>query len=276
MKMCRVALVLVLLLTGCAGENGITERGDYRVDTRHAAQNVYPRVRVLVMHYTAETFDRSLTVLTGKNVSVHYLIPERPPVHGGKPLVWQLAAEDKLTWHAGASFWRGTSRINDVSVGIELENPGYRSVGSDKQFYPFSDRQIQALVRLSRDIIQRNGIAPQNVVGHADIAPQRKDDPGPEFPWQALAQAGIGAWPDAQRVTFYLNGRAPGQPVAPHLLLDLLARYGYDITPQMTPEQSRRVISAFQMHFRPARYDGTADAQSLAIAEALLEKYGQG
>lgn len=269
-------LLLALLLAGCASEKGVVDRGDYRVDTNHPAQNAYSRARILVIHYTADDFAGSLTTLTGRDVSSHYLIPEIPPQRGGKPLVWALVPEDKLAWHAGVSYWRGSTRINDVSIGIELENQGYRIIGGDKRFYPFADEQIQALVRLARDVIQRHGIAPQNVVAHSDIAPQRKDDPGPLFPWQALAQAGIGAWPDPARVAFYLNGRPPMQPVDQASLLDLLARYGYEVTPQMTARQRERVISAFQMHFRPARYDGVADAQTQAIAEALLEKYGQG
>lgn len=269
-------LLLALLLAGCASEKGVVDRGDYRIDTNHPAQNAYSRARILVIHYTADDFAGSLTTLTGRDVSSHYLIPEIPPQRGGKPLVWALVPEDKLAWHAGVSYWRGSTRINDVSIGIELENQGYRVIGGDKRFYPFADEQLQALVRLARDVIQRHGIAPQNVVAHSDIAPQRKDDPGPLFPWQALAQAGIGAWPDPARVAFYLNGRPPMQPVDQASLLDLLARYGYEVTPQMTARQRERVISAFQMHFRPARYDGVADAQTQAIAEALLEKYGQG
>ncbi|NDJ58310.1 N-acetylmuramoyl-L-alanine amidase [Enterobacteriaceae bacterium 4M9] len=272
----RLWLLLTLLLVGCAGEKGVVERGDYRVDTNHPAQSAYSRARILVIHYTAGEFASSLATLVGHDVSAHYLIPEAPPERGGKPLVWELVAEDKLAWHAGVSYWRGSTRINDVSIGIELENQGYSVVGGEKRFYPFADAQIQALVRVARDVIRRNGIAPQNVVAHADIAPQRKDDPGPLFPWQALAQAGIGAWPDPARVAFYLNGRAPSQPVDQASLLDLLARYGYEVSAQMTARQQQRVIAAFQMHFRPARYDGVADAQTQAIAEALLEKYGQG
>lgn len=95
-------------------------------------------------------------------------------------------------------------------------------------------------------------------------------------PWQQLAQQGIGAWPDEQRVAFYLNGRPASEPVDPEIVLDLLSRYGYQVTPEMTPAQKKRVIIAFQMHFRPQRWDGVADAQTEAIAEALLEKYGQG
>lgn len=129
---------------------------------------------------------------------------------------------------------------------------------------------------MAKDIIARYDIKPQNVVAHADIAPQRKDDPGPLFPWQALAVQGIGAWPDAQRVAFYLAGRAPHSPVETASLLDLLSRYGYEVKPEMAPREQQRVIMAFQMHFRPTLWNGVADAETQAIAEALLEKYGQG
>ncbi|ELY5816035.1 N-acetylmuramoyl-L-alanine amidase [Cronobacter turicensis] len=269
-------LLLAALLAGCAGEKGIVDRGDYQVDTRRAAQAAYPRIKVLVIHYTADDFDTSLATLTDRHVSSHYLIPANPPQKSGKPVIWQLVPERELAWHAGVSFWRGATRLNDTSVGIELENYGYRKIDGQKQYFPFSPPQIAVLSHLARDIIRRYQIAPQNVVAHADIAPQRKDDPGPLFPWRALAAQGIGAWPDEQRVAFYLAGRNPDTPVDETTLLDLLARYGYEVTPQMGEAQRKRVIQAFQMHFRPARYDGLPDSQSEAIAEALLEKYGQG
>jgi N-acetylmuramoyl-L-alanine amidase len=269
-------IALALLLTGCASEKGVVDKAGYQLDTRHQAQAAYPRIKVLVIHYTADDFDASLATLTDKHVSSHYLIPARPPLHKGKPRIWQLVPEQDLAWHAGVSFWRGATRINDTSIGIELENRGWQKIAGSKRFTPFEPQQIAALVPLAKNIIYSYNILPQNVVAHSDIAPQRKDDPGPLFPWQALAQQGIGAWPDENRVAFYLNGRDPATPVDPAQLLDLLSRYGYEVKPEMTPAQKKRVIVAFQMHFRPERWDGVADAQSLAIAEALLEKYGQG
>ncbi|MGE4387521.1 MAG: N-acetylmuramoyl-L-alanine amidase [Citrobacter sp.] len=265
-----------LLLTGCAGEKGIVDKDGYQLDTRHQAQAAYPRIKVLVIHYTADDFDSSLATLTDKNVSSHYLIPSVPPLHRGKPRIWQLVPEQDLAWHAGISFWRGATRINDTSIGIELENRGWQKSAGDKYFAPFEPAQIQALIPLAKDIIARYDIKPQNVVAHADIAPQRKDDPGPLFPWRALAAQGIGAWPDAQRVNFYLAGRAPHTPVEMASLLDLLSRYGYGVKPEMTAREQQRVVMAFQMHFRPTLWNGVADAETQAIAEALLEKYGQG
>ncbi|WP_312311558.1 N-acetylmuramoyl-L-alanine amidase [Atlantibacter sp.] len=276
MKKRVLPFMLALLLAGCAGEKGIVDRGDYQVDLRRPAVAAYPRVKVLVIHYTADDFDSSLATLTDRNVSAHYLVPDNPPVRNGKPVIWQLVPEQELAWHAGISFWRGTNRINDTSIGIELENRGWQREGGQKRFSPFNPAQIEVLAKLARDIISRYNIQPENVVAHADIAPQRKDDPGPLFPWAALAKQGIGAWPDPARVNFWLMGRRPDEPVDSGALLTLLGRYGYEVTPDMTPAQQKRVIEAFQMHFRPARYDGVADAQTEAIAEALLEKYGQG
>ncbi|HCP4832542.1 TPA: N-acetylmuramoyl-L-alanine amidase AmiD [Escherichia coli] len=264
-----------LLLAGCAGEKGIVEKEGYQLDTRRQAQAAYPRIKVLVIHYTADDFDSSQATLTDKQVSSHYLVPAVPPRYNGKPRIWQLVPEQELAWHAGISAWRGATRLNDTSIGIELENRGWQKSAGVKYFAPFEPAQIQALIPLAKDIIARYHIKPENVVAHADIAPQRKDDPGPLFPWQQLAQQGIGAWPDAQRVNFYLAGRAPHTPVDTASLLELLARYGYDVKPDMTPREQRRVIMAFQMHFRPTLYNGEADAETQAIAEALLEKYGQ-
>lgn len=270
-----LVLLIALLLVSCASNKGIIDKGSYKIDTRQPAQAAYPRIKVLVIHYTVDDFHGSLSMLTDKNVSAHYLIPDAPPLSGGKPVIWRLVPESELAWHAGVSFWRGASRINDTSIGIELENKGYILQGNVKQFYPFSAPQIAVLETLAKEIIDRYHIAPQNVVAHADIAPQRKVDPGPLFPWQQLAQKGIGAWPEAARVAFYLNGRDPFEPAETAGLLDLLSRYGYQLEPGMTEAEQRRVISAFQMHFRPALYNGIADAQTQAIAEALLEKYAQ-
>lgn len=276
MKRSLSTLLLAILLAGCASEEGIVDKGAYELDTRHQAQAAYPRIKVLVIHYTADDFDTSLATLTDKNVSSHYLIPAKPPAPQGKPRIWQLVPESELAWHAGISFWRGTNRINDTSVGIELENRGWRKTGDVKTFTPFEPGQIAALIPLARDIIARYDIKPQNVVAHSDIAPQRKDDPGPLFPWRELAQQDIGAWPDPARVDFYINGRPHYQQVDTAALLDLLARYGYEVPENSTPEQQKRIIMVFQMHFRPQLWNGVADVETMAIAEALLEKYGQG
>ncbi|WP_075181216.1 N-acetylmuramoyl-L-alanine amidase [Pantoea sp. 1.19] len=263
--------LLALLLVGCSSP-GLEQRPGYVADGRHPAPGARPRIKAVVIHYTAEDYPTSLATLRGSEVSVHYLLPAHPAWRN--PTIVQLVPEAQLAWHAGPSFWRGASRLNDTSIGIELVNPGYTRTLSGLRWAAFPPEQIAALQALLRDIVQRYGIPPENIVGHSDIAPQRKQDPGPRFPWVALARAGLGAWPDAGQVRARLGDRPARSPVQPAALLAVLARYGYEVPPDMTVEQQRRVIAAFQMHFRPADTRGLADAETLAIAEALVAQYG--
>ncbi|MBC3945542.1 N-acetylmuramoyl-L-alanine amidase [Erwinia persicina] len=270
-----LVLLAVFIYTSITPKGLLPQQG-YTVDTRQEAWGARPRVKVLVIHYTAGDFPRSLNTLTDRSVSAHYLLPAKPPKYDGQPLVWRLVPESMLAWHAGESHWRGATRLNDTSIGIELENQGWHREGRAIVWQPFPQSQMDALLPLMRDIIQRYGILPQDVVAHSDIAPMRKQDPGPEFPWEAFARQGVGAWPDAARVTFWLAGRPPAQRVDKTRLLSLLSSYGYEVTPQMKPYQQQALIAAFQMHFRPADYSGIADAETEAIAAALVEKYGAG
>lgn len=267
------ALAVAMLLSACA-PSGLEKHSGYVVDTRHPAWGARPRIKVLVIHYTAQDLPNSLATLTDREVSAHYLIPAQAKEKGELPLVLRLVPESQLAWHAGMSFWRGATRLNDTSVGIELENHGYSGRHGERIWYPFSAPQMTVLLPLMRDIVQRYHLLPQNIVGHSDIAPQRKQDPGPLFPWHWLSQQGIGAWPGNERVHYYLAGRAPEQLIDPAVLLQLLAHYGYEVTPGMSAKQQQKVIAAFQMHFRPADHRGLADAESEAIARALLEQYG--
>ncbi|WP_420912756.1 N-acetylmuramoyl-L-alanine amidase [Chimaeribacter arupi] len=278
MRLLLLLLLPVLLLSACQQPvpPGMAASGNLLLERSAPARGVDQRIRFLVIHYTAGDFPTALATLTEEHVSAHYLIPAAPPQRGGKPVVWQLVPEQARAWHAGASGWRDRTNLNDTSVGIELENPGFRRTLLGRRWYPFPPAQIAALTELAGQIVKRYQIAPQNVVGHADIAPQRKQDPGPCFPWQALAAAGIGAWPDPARVSGYLQGRPPGEPVAQARLLALLAAYGYPVTEGMDDAAQRQVIAAFQMHFRPADYRGLPDAESEAIARALLAQYPPG
>ncbi len=268
-------LLAIYLLTSITPQ-GLHEQRGYTVDSRQEAWGARPRIKVLVIHYTAGDFSPSLNTLTSHSVSAHYLVPASPPKFDSQPLVWRLVPESMLAWHAGISYWQGATRLNDTSIGIELENPGWKRVGNEVVFAPYPPAQMAALLPLARDIVQRYGIRPQDVVAHSDIAPMRKQDPGPLFPWQWLAEQGVGAWPDADRVKFYLGNRSPAQQVDKRKLLSLLAGYGYEVTPKMTPYQQQVLIAAFQMHFRQSDYRGIADAETEAIAAALLEKYGSG
>ncbi|MGU7812645.1 N-acetylmuramoyl-L-alanine amidase [Burkholderia sp. AW49-1] len=260
------------LLAACTSPS-LIERDAYYADTSLHARGADSRIRFLVMHYTESDEPKSLRTLTGDSVSAHYVVPPQPRIEHGMPVVYQLVPESKRAWHAGISEWQGTTELNAASIGIENVNRGPLDP-QDRTWQPYPPEQVDALIRLSKDIVARYGIPPTRVVGHSDIAPQRKIDPGPLFPWHALAQAGVGAWPDDATVAARLGGRDPHALVDVRELQLKLARYGYDVpTDGVLDTRTQRVFAAFQMHFRPSDYAGNPDAGTDAIAQALLDKY---
>lgn len=260
------------LLAACSTTE--IDRGTYIANTRYHAPSADSRVRFLVMHYTQGNEARSLAVLTGDDVSVHYVVPDNPRIENGEPVVYQLVPETERAWHAGKSEWQGTTELNAASIGIENVNVGPIDTPRGRTWQPYPPAQVDALVKLAKDIVTRYQIPPTRVVGHSDIAPQRKTDPGPAFPWRTLYDNGVGAWPDAATVAQRLDGRDPKALVDVAALQQKLQRYGYDVaTDGVLGDKTRCVIAAFQMHFRPTDYVGNPDAETDAIAAALLDKY---
>ena len=215
-------------------------------------------VDMLVLHYTGmRSAEAALDRLcsAAAQVSAHYLIDE-------DGAVWSLVAEDRRAWHAGASSWRGRSDVNGASIGIELVNPGH-----EFGYRPFPDAQMAALEMLCRDILARHAIPARHVLGHSDVAPARKQDPGELFDWPRLARAGIGLW--------------PAEPVASRALplgeaQRLLAAIGYGVPRSgvLDPETAL-VIAAFQRHFRPSRCDGALDAETAGRIAAVAALCGE-
>lgn len=272
---CSISLLIGIgLLSGCVAQPKFIDRGNYIAQVVPHNPGQDNRVKFLVMHYTAEDDQKSLKTLTQGNVSSHYLIPTIPKMINDKPVVYSLVSEDKRAWHAGLSQWGNSAGLNDGSIGIEIVNFGYKDKGEIREWFPYTPEQITTIALMMKDIIQRYGIEPQNVVGHSDIAPQRKSDPGPLFPWAELASQGIGAWPDKELVDFYLEGRALSAPVDIANFQNLLVKYGYKtpLTGQLDKE-TQRVVQAFQMHFRASNISGIPDAHSEAILMALIDKY---
>ncbi|HDR9511057.1 N-acetylmuramoyl-L-alanine amidase [Burkholderia cepacia] len=266
---------VLCLLAACTSPS-LVERGTYYADTSLDARGADSRIRFLVMHYTESDEAKSLRTLTGDSVSVHYVVPPQPRIEHEMPVVYQLVPESMRAWHAGVSEWQGATELNAASIGIENVNRGPLDP-QNRTWQPYSPEQIDALIRLSKDIVVRYAIPPTRVVGHSDIAPQRKIDPGPLFPWHALALVGVGAWPDDATVAARLGGRDPHALVDVRELQLKLARYGYDVpTDGVLDARTQRVFAAFQMHFRPSDYAGNPDAESDAIAQALLDKYFPG
>lgn len=204
-------------------------------------------VTMLVLHYTgmpdAQSAIRWLADPQSK-VSAHYVVTETGEIV-------RMVDEDKRAWHAGRSWWRGTSDVNSASIGIEIVNPGH-----EWGYVPFPDAQIDALIPLVHDIMTRHRITRGNVVGHSDIAPARKQDPGEYFPWGKLARLRL-ALPRPTR-----NLMDPLWSDGAFLLA--LERFGYDIT---EPEAA---VIAFQRRFRPELIDGIICGECRAILLALL------
>ncbi|EKS7794819.1 N-acetylmuramoyl-L-alanine amidase [Edwardsiella piscicida] len=235
------------------------------------------RVRFLVMHYTAIDFKASIDALTGPSVSAHYLIPdpaEKTYIDAGfKDLrIFNLVDENERAWHAGVSSWSGRSNLNDTAIGIETVNLATEN-NNIFIFPPYNPLQIEAIKSLATNILQRYpDITPTNVVGHSDIAPGRKSDPGAAFPWKALYDAGIGAWYEESLMQHYLAQFSQSQPAKTDIIAKLKT-YGYDTAAAGTAKGYQDLIRAFQLHFRQKNYDGVADAETSAILYALVEKY---
>ena len=226
------------------------------------------RVRFLVLHYTAINTELSLKVLTQKDVSSHYLINDYDDKQ-----INLLVDETKRAWHAGWSKWKGLDNLNFSSIGIEIVNLG----NSGGVYQPYPDYQIKKVGELARDIVNRYNIQPFNVVGHADIAPGRKPDPGPLFPWKKLyTDYGVGAWYE-ETDKYLLMQQYPWDTMSSVFITDVqndLKKYGYDVPSNgMIDAQTKNAIIAFQMHFRPEKYDGVVDSETWAILKALNKKY---
>jgi len=210
-------------------------------------------VSILVLHYTgmrdgAEAIEWLAN--PESKVSAHYVVSEDGQIV-------RMVDESKRAWHAGRSWWRGVTDINSASIGIEIVNPGH-----EFGYRPFPEEQIDALVPLVNDIVGRYGITRGNIVGHSDIAPARKRDPGELFPWARLARLRL-ALPRPTK-----NLMDPGWTDGGFLLA--LERFGYDVADRMA------AIMAFQRRYRPELIDGEVDGECRAILLALLLPRPQG
>ena len=227
------------------------------------------RVRFVILHYTAVDKDQSIKILTNQQVSAHYLITD-----DDKEPVYNLVSEDNRSWHAGESNWGRLSNLNDSSVGIEIVNMGFTEANGSLTFYPFTDAQVKKPAELLKDIINRYDLPATSILGHSDIAPQRKQDPGPLFPWEELYKKyQIGMWYDDDTKNSFINSYSVAT-TSPLEVQTQLEKFGYKVNKTgQYDKQTTNVIRAFQFHFRPSNYDGMMDSETYAILQALNLKY---
>jgi N-acetylmuramoyl-L-alanine amidase len=222
---------------------------------------------MLVLHYTGmESAAAALDRLCDpqSQVSAHYVIDE-------DGTAWRLVDEAMRAWHAGDSAWKGATDVNSRSIGIELVNPGH-----EFGYRPFPEAQIDALIALARDIVARHAIPPGNVVGHSDVAPSRKRDPGELFEWRRLARAGVGQFPTRPSIAARLDtGPYGDEQVMLNEAQTRLARIGYAVAVTGRADAaSEAVLAAFQRRYRPKRIDGRLDAETFLLIQAVAELAG--
>jgi len=239
-----------------------------RASPNHDARPEGLAIDVVVLHYTGmrdgqEALDRLCD--PAAKVSAHYLIEEAGEI-------WTLVPEARRAWHAGVASWRGASDVNARSIGVELVNPGH-----EFGYRHFAAAQMTALRKLLRDLLRRYKVAPADVVGHSDVAPLRKQDPGEFFDWRGLAHDGIGLWPDeeASRAGAWIMEFGDKHEAVADMQRRLAA-FGYGLPATgLFDDATFATVKAFQRHFRPNRVDGLADAETLGRLDDLLTRAGR-
>lgn len=260
----RLACALAaLLLSACAS----TPTG-LAIDRSYTASGQDSRVLFIVLHYTVGSFPSALKTLTQGQVSSHYLVSDDPV------RIYGLVDEGRRAWHAGPSQWHSHANLNASSIGIEIVNPGYAETPAGRVYAPFAPAQIDAVVALVKDVARRHEVRPERILGHNDVAPQLKQDPGPQFPWRRLAEEGLIPWPDP----IVVNAKRPEfelQPPDVAWYQRKLAEHGFAV-PQhgQADVATRNVISTFQMKYRPANISGQRDAETAALLYTVTSPGG--
>lgn len=274
-----LALGLTFALSGCV------ETSRFVIDNHsYQSQGKSQRIKSIILHYTAEDEAESIRLLTQENVSAHYLIPLSQ-----NETIYHLVPDNERAWHAGSGEFAGRNMLNDTSIGIEIVNEGiqkqYRRAANkdnngyhpNDHFVEFSNLQVQKLAQLIQQLTDKYEIEPTQIIGHSDMAPSRKIDPGAKFPWERLyKEYGIGAWyEESDKADFMNSAEFENATVAD--IKQLFRDYGYAINENDDWDKpSRDVVYAFQLHFRPNKIDGIMDLETYAILRALNKKYVEG
>ncbi|MGM8870255.1 N-acetylmuramoyl-L-alanine amidase [Psychrobacter sp. 2Y5] len=279
-----LASLLTLPLIGCVTtlKQQVATTESFIVDSEtYQSTGKSQRIKSIVLHYTVSDNERSIQLLTQGQVSAHYLIMD-----SDDDKIYSLVPESERAWHAGDGGFAGRTILNDTSIGIEIVNKGIQPQylkalkDSELEYHPYShfvefdELQIKKVAQLVQDIARRYEISPKNIIGHADLAPSRKIDPGAKFPWQRLyIDYGIGAWYDEADKQLFIDQVLLATPTIPEVK-QAFRDYGYQInSTDEWDKASRDVIYAFQLHFRPLNPTGIMDIETYAILKALNKKY---
>ena len=234
---------------------------NFEVKKRKAKQ-----IKFIIFHYTgmkkeSEAIERLTS--TKSKVSSHYLIKNNGEVITMVPDLFQA-------WHAGVSSWKNFKSLNKHSIGIEISNPGH-----ENYYKKFSKKQIQSLKKISKFLIKKYKINKKNILGHSDIAPTRKKDPGEKFPWKYLAKFGIGKWHSLSQKTLIKNRRKKISHIDKKSFFNNLSKIGYSIKSQTKFKKDKflnLIIIAFQRKFRQGLINGKIDQECLLISQNLAKK----
>ena len=287
-------LIFILLFSSCSNDDDVTPIRSRKIAPKISTVYKSPaynlRIKYIILHYTALDDDLSLKVLTDPGVSAHYLVTTRP-----EDPIYKLVDDNDRAWHAGVTMYDNRHTMNDTSIGIEIVNLGFlqkvtntheelsRMTKKEREnlfFIPydeyieFKESQIEKIVYLLNNLIDKYGVKPYNILGHSDIAPYRKKDPGPKFPWKRLYEEyNLGIWYDEYDYTNFLND----DQYKKAKVLDIkeeFVKYGYTSMPtnNIWDFDSRKVLYAFQCHFRPEKIDGNIDNETYAVIRALNAK----
>ena len=295
MKFRRIGLLFACLLISGYSLHANNSKSDVQIIKNDAgAETIDPvtyksvgqnfRQRFIILHYTALDDENSKKVLTEQEVSAHFLITTRD-----EESIYNLVPEDKRAWHAGESEWKSSKNLNDSSIGIEIVNLGLnedilddtdvgveRALKNQYRQAPYTEEQIKKIAILVKYLSEKYEIAPENILGHSDVAPQRKLDPGPMFPWKELYDKyNIGMWYDEdEKNKIQTEIGAEFSTLTVTAYQNEFKKFGYAI--QITgvyDKQTANVIKAFQLHFRQENFNGALDIETYSILKALNKKY---
>lgn len=266
-------IIMLLLFIGCSS----TREKIYEIDDKkYIAKGKNERIQFIIIHYTAGSNEISIKELLSERVSSHYLV-----LSGNDEKIYNLVPDNERAWHAGISSFRGRSNLNDTSIGIEIVNEGilkdyinYPTYNLYEHYIEFEAKQIEKVGQLVKELADKYKIPARNILGHSDIAPSRKKDPGAKFPWKLLHDKyGVGAWYDEEDKELYMNYEEYSKRTIIEIKKEL-KDYGYEINEtDEWDKASKDVIYAFQLHFNPKNSSGEMDLETYAILKALNKKY---